>query len=115
MLSREKWPQATVLPRSSYWEEKIPGVQVLSFGEEARQRLRANLDDASAYEVFACVYAQFRRVTAELLLVSEGTVKDRLAWFNGDDETRREIADGILLTGGLWTFDDKWAEVARDG
>lgn len=38
-------------------------------------------------------------------------IGDRVAWLNANGETRREMAERILLASSLLTFDGKWVQV----
>ena len=77
----------------------------------ASVRLLSTPTVPTAWETLAYIYTELPRVRAELALLSEGTFGDRVAWLNADKETRREIADRILVAGGLPTFDGKRVEV----
>jgi hypothetical protein len=41
-------------------------------------------------------------------MVSEGTIEDRLAWLNADEETRHKMINRTLQVGGVPTFDGKF-------
>jgi len=88
-------------------------MELLNLRDEAHERLKANHDDETAWEILACICSELPRVRAELILLSDGTVGDRVAWFEGNEERRREIADCILRVSRVPTFDGKWAEVGE--
>jgi len=85
--------------------------QLLHLRDQAHERLRADHDNEIGWETLAYICTELPRLRAELVLLSDGTVEDRLSWLEGTKERRREIADRILRAGGVSTFDDKWAEV----
>jgi ribosomal protein L37AE/L43A len=89
-------------------------IELLNLQDQAHESLKANHDDGAAWETLAYIYTELPRVRAELALLSEGTFGERIAWLEADEETRREMADKILLAGGLPTFDGKWDEVHWD-
>ena len=88
-------------------------IELLNLRDEAHEQLKANHDDETAWEKLDYFYSEFPRVRAELVLLSDGTVGDRLAWLKANEETRREMSDRVLQVGGLPTFDGKWAEVGE--
>lgn len=88
-------------------------IVLLNLRDEARERLEANHDDETAWEILACVCSELPRVRADLVVLSEGTVGDRLTWFKANEEIRRDMADRVLRVGGVPTFDGKWAEVGE--
>jgi hypothetical protein len=86
-------------------------IELLNLRDESHKRLKANPDDQATWEMLAYVYNELPRVRAELILLGEGMIEDRVAWFEAGEETRREMAGRILRLGGLPTFDGKWAEL----
>jgi ribosomal protein L37AE/L43A len=87
-------------------------IELLNLRDEAHERLKVNHDDETAWDALAYVYSELPRVRADLALLSEGTIGDRIAWLEADHEKRREMADRILQVGGVPTFDGKWVEVS---
>ena len=90
-------------------------IEVLKLHDNAHEKLKANPDDETAWENLAYVYMELPQVRAELILFSDGTIGDRVAWFEADEEGRREMRERILRVGGVPTFDGKWTEVGDPG
>lgn len=86
-------------------------IALLNLGDRVHERLKANHEDETAWDVLAYLHAELPRIRAQLTLLSHGTVGDRLAWLEADNEARRDMANRILWAGGVPTFDEKWAEV----
>jgi ribosomal protein L37AE/L43A len=86
-------------------------IELLKLRHEARERLKVNHDDVPAWETLAHVHTELPRARAAYVLLSDGTVGDRLAWLEANEGTRREMADRILQAGGVPTYDGKWVEV----
>ena len=86
-------------------------VELLNLLDQAHERLKANCEDDAGWEALAHVYSELPRVRAELILVSEGTIEDRLAWLDADKETRHEMVNCILQVGGVPTCDGRFLEL----
>jgi len=85
-------------------------VELLNLLDQAHERLKANCEDDAGWEALAYVHSELPRVRAELIMVSEGTIEDRLAWLNADEKTHHEMTDRVLQVGGVPTFDGKFVE-----
>jgi len=100
--------------RGAHFGVDALSVRGVNLWEEAQERLKEDPDDEVVWEALTCVYCQLRRVSAELLLLSENTIGERVAWLEPDEEIRREMTDRILFARRVPTFDGKWAEVHCD-
>jgi len=88
-------------------------IELLNLQDDAHERLKAKRDDEMAWEKLAYIYTELPRIRAELALLGDGTVGDRVVWLEADDGKRREMAGRILQVGGVPTYDGKWAEVGN--
>jgi len=83
-------------------------IELLNLQDRVHERLKANCEDDAGWEALAYIYSELPRVRTELIMVSEGTIEDRLAWLNADEETRHKMINRTLQVGGVPTFDGKF-------
>jgi len=85
-------------------------IELLNLRDEAHKRLKANHADEIAWEALVYIDSELPGVRAALLLLSEGTMGDRIAWLEAGEDTRHEMTNRILQVGGVPTFDGKFIE-----
>ncbi|HLI31101.1 MAG TPA: hypothetical protein VKV79_08400, partial [Terriglobia bacterium] len=79
--------------------------------DEAHEKLKANPDDETGWDVLAWVAENEREVLATCQLLSEGSIPARRRWLEADSQERERIAEEILLAGGVVDGDGRFIEV----
>ena len=84
----------------------------LGIRDRAEERLRTVPDDALAWSALSFVNTQLPRVQASLAILEDAPAPERVAFLNATDDERTEMADRVMLTGGLFDMRGKFIEVA---
>lgn len=85
---------------------------LLRIYDGAAKQLNVSREHARAWAALAYALSQLLGVRAELTILEDAPVAERLAFLNASDERRKEMAERVILAGGLLDARRKFVEVS---
>jgi hypothetical protein len=86
-------------------------VSLLNAQNSATQRLKFHREDSATWAALAFIFAELPLLRAALSIMEDAPIPQRLAFLDGSGDERKEMAEGVILAGGLFDSQGRFIEV----